>query len=153
MELILQEEGVSFLSVDAQAVLSNLYDKYLGHPYCSVDISFCSLVEMQTLNQEKRGIAEPTDVLSFPTTTTQEARLATPQTVPLLLGSVVICPEKAEKYGETIPELVHHGILHLLGFDHETDTLGWDTIEIPLIHIANTRGLPIRGRHDLAQLP
>ena len=76
--------------------------------------------EIQKLNKEYRGINKPTDVLSFPLADTPQAPL----------GSIVISIDKAKEaaaeYGHTLDEeialLFIHGLLHLLGYDHETDT-------------------------------
>lgn len=61
----------------------------------------------------------PTDVLSFPQDGPRE------EGEPVLLGDVVICPEvAAEQSGDGAAEvrlLLVHGVLHLLGYDHQTD--------------------------------
>jgi probable rRNA maturation factor len=67
--------------------------------------------EIRRLNREHRGRDLPTDVLSFPV---DEAGVATG---PRELGDVVICPQ----YTEDLVEAVVHGVLHLCGYDHETD--------------------------------
>ena len=67
--------------------------------------------EMRALNREHRGRDAPTDVLSFPVDG------AGPAAGPRELGDVVICPEHAED----LVEAVVHGVLHLCGYDHETD--------------------------------
>ena len=66
---------------------------------------------IQTLNREHRGRDEPTDVLSFPVD--ESAPVAGPRE----LGDVVICPD----HTEDLTEAVVHGVLHLCGYDHETD--------------------------------
>ena len=63
------------------------------------------------LNTEFRGRDKPTDVLSFPVDEDG------PSAGPRELGDVVVCPE----YCEDVTEAVVHGVLHLCGFDHETD--------------------------------
>jgi probable rRNA maturation factor len=67
--------------------------------------------EIQRLNREHRGLDRPTDVLAFPV---DEAGAAAG---PRELGDVVICP----RYTEDLAEAVVHGVLHLCGYDHETD--------------------------------
>jgi len=75
--------------------------------------------EMREINKEHRGIDKATDVLSFP----YEAMPMIP------LGSIVICREyieqKAIELGHTNDDefalLFIHGLLHLLGYDHEVD--------------------------------
>jgi probable rRNA maturation factor len=63
------------------------------------------------LNRDHRGIDRPTDVLSFPVDETG------PSAGPRELGDVVICPE----HTEDVEEAVVHGVLHLCGYDHESD--------------------------------
>ena len=67
--------------------------------------------EIRRLNREHRGRDRPTDVLSFPV---DEAGVAAG---PRELGDVVICPA----YTGDMTEAVVHGVLHLCGYDHETD--------------------------------
>ena len=66
---------------------------------------------IRELNRAHRGIDEATDVLSFPI---DEAG-SVPG--PRELGDVVICPEEADD----VVEATVHGVLHLCGYDHETD--------------------------------
>jgi probable rRNA maturation factor len=63
------------------------------------------------LNAAHRGTAAPTDVLAFPI----DGPGAHPG--PLELGDVVVCPERTSD----LREAVVHGVLHLLGMDHERD--------------------------------
>lgn len=66
---------------------------------------------MRALNLEHRGIDGPTDVLSFPIDPESDAP------GPRELGDVFVCEEECEE----LDEAVVHGVLHLLGYDHETD--------------------------------
>jgi probable rRNA maturation factor len=76
--------------------------------------------EMRLLNKEHRNIDKATDVLSFP------MDFDFPN---MPLGSIVVSidfvEEKSKEYGHTFNEefslLFIHGILHLLGYDHEVD--------------------------------
>ncbi len=78
---------------------------------------------MAELNQKYRGRSGPTDVLSFPMYTEEELRNVQPE----ILGDVVISLETAQRQAvsagcslwEEIARLLTHGVLHLLGFDHE----------------------------------
>ena len=74
-------------------------------------ISVIDSSQMQRLNLEQRGINAPTDVLSFPIDGTG------PAAGPRELGDVVIC----EEHTADVTEAVVHGVLHLCGYDHETD--------------------------------
>ena len=66
---------------------------------------------IRELNREYRAKDEPTDVLSFPIDE------AAPSAGPRELGDVVICPE----HTADLVEATVHGVLHLCGYDHETD--------------------------------
>jgi probable rRNA maturation factor len=66
---------------------------------------------IRELNRAHRGNDEPTDVLSFPVDE------AGPSAGPRELGDVVICPE----HTADVVEATVHGVLHLCGYDHETD--------------------------------
>lgn len=76
--------------------------------------------EIQELNNEHRNINKATDVLSFP------LEFNMPN---MPLGSIVISvdyvEDKAKEYGHSFNEefslLFIHGLLHLLGYDHEVD--------------------------------
>jgi probable rRNA maturation factor len=90
-------------------------------------IVFSGDAEVQGLNRTYRGKDKPTNVLSFPAApvpaVAQNAADARP------LGDVIIALETllAEATEQNIPPMHHlqhlaiHGVLHLLGFDHETD--------------------------------
>ena len=66
---------------------------------------------IRELNREHRGRDLPTDVLSFPVD--EHGRAPGPRE----LGDVVICPE----HTGNLAEAVVHGVLHLCGYDHESD--------------------------------
>jgi len=78
---------------------------------------------MAELNHQYRGRSGPTDVLSFPMYTEEELQKIQPE----VLGDVVISMETAKRQAESagctlweeIVRLLIHGVLHLLGFDHE----------------------------------
>ncbi len=80
---------------------------------------------IQELNAQHRGKNNATDVLSFP----MEAPFTEQSIFGMPLGSIVIAEsfvkEKAAEFGHTIQDelslLFIHGMLHLLGFDHEHD--------------------------------
>jgi probable rRNA maturation factor len=76
-----------------------------------VAVVFVTPDEIAALNAKHRGKEGPTDVLSFPVDGDG------PVTGERELGDVVICPE----HTEDVTEAVVHGVLHLVGMDHETD--------------------------------
>jgi probable rRNA maturation factor len=75
-----------------------------------VAIEFVDARRIAELNGEHRNKPVPTDVLSFPIDGVAPA-------LPRELGDVVICPE----HTADVREAIVHGMLHLLGMDHETD--------------------------------
>ena len=78
--------------------------------------------EIHDLNLRYRGKDKPTDVLSFPQDDTQPAEGA-----PRVLGDVVISVETTERqavekghsFERELTILLIHGVLHLIGYDHE----------------------------------
>jgi probable rRNA maturation factor len=92
-------------------------------------ISFVDAARIAALNAEHRGKSAPTDVLSFPIDETE-----TLDGVPRELGDVVICAE----HTSDLYEAIVHGVLHLVGMDHERDAgemlalqaelLRWETL-------------------------
>ena len=80
---------------------------------------------LRALNKKYRGIDKPTNVLSF--SNLDENETVQFEAMPLLLGDIVIAYEttlsEAEQEGKKLADhlshLVVHGILHLLGHDHE----------------------------------
>jgi probable rRNA maturation factor len=79
-----------------------------------VAVQFVAASRIASLNERHRGRAGPTDVLSFPIDGPVTALVAGPRE----LGDIVICPE----HTADLREAVVHGMLHLLGMDHETDS-------------------------------
>jgi len=73
--------------------------------------------EMARLNGGHRGTRAATDVLSFPL----DMRDPLPDGVPRQLGDVVVCPAYAKAHATPIEDLLVHGALHLLGYDHDAD--------------------------------
>ena len=86
--------------------------------------------EIHELNLRYRGIDAPTDVLSFAMLESAgDHAFVVPAGVPLYLGDVIVsyprAVEQALAAGHSAAEeldlLVVHGVLHLLGYDHDTD--------------------------------
>jgi probable rRNA maturation factor len=91
------------------AVEATLAAAGVGEGHLSVEL--VDEGRIRELNRDHRERDEPTDVLSFPIDE------ASPVAGPRELGDVVICP------GHTadLVEATVHGVLHLCGYDHETD--------------------------------
>lgn len=105
-----------------------------------MSINFVDQKKMAQLNWRWRKIKKPTDVLSFPIDDPREYKGRNPdnsfpsptrdfeqEDPPILLGDIFIAPsvaftnaqEKNISFKEEMYLLTVHGILHLLGFDHE----------------------------------
>ncbi len=112
--------------------------KHLGQPSDKLEMSLSvvSPQEIQQLNKEYRNVDAVTDVLSFPVANVnrQVVELSAfaldsinPETRRLNLGDVIICLDRAKQqaaeYGHSLKRemcfLSLHGLLHLLGYDHE----------------------------------
>jgi probable rRNA maturation factor len=86
-----------------------------------LSLSFVDQDEIAGLHERFMDEAGPTDVLSFPLDEVGEEREGV-----RLLGDVVVAPAEAARNNPDDPEaelrlLLVHGILHLLGYDHEDD--------------------------------
>jgi probable rRNA maturation factor len=95
-----------------------------GIERAELSVSFVDQDEIAGLHERFMDEAGPTDVLSFPLDDVDEPREAEDE-VPLL-GDVVVAPAEAARNNPDDPEaelrlLLVHGILHLLGYDHEDD--------------------------------
>jgi len=85
--------------------------------------------EVRDLNRRHRGVDATTDVLSFPLLDDKTSPFVAPPDGRLHLGDVVVsyprAVEQAADYGHSVDRelsyLIVHGLLHLLGYDHETD--------------------------------
>lgn len=90
-----------------------------------VGVLFVDAEAMRELNRAHRALDETTDVLAFPIDEGGPMLDGVPQ----MLGDVVVCPAVArQQAGEVgvepaaeLTELLVHGTLHLLGYDHERD--------------------------------
>ena len=76
-------------------------------------VEIVDAARIQELNLDHRGVDGPTDVLSFPIDELG------PAVGPRELGDVAICPEYCVDM--SLNETAIHGVLHLCGYDHETD--------------------------------
>ena len=89
-----------------------------------VDITLTDDDEQRTLNRTWRGKDAPTNVLAFPAA---DPAVPVPDSAPLLLGDVVLAFETVRReaieqekpLADHLRHLVVHGVLHLLGHDHE----------------------------------
>ncbi|HXJ05198.1 MAG TPA: rRNA maturation RNase YbeY [Candidatus Acidoferrum sp.] len=131
--------------------------KELGVQEFAVTVCFVSNVEIAGMNERFRKKTGPTDVLSFPAGKIRGARLRKEKNIntagaegteksregrasretETYLGDIAIAPETARRYAKKngrslnneLRVLILHGVLHLMGYDHETDRGEMNRIE------------------------
>ena len=118
------------LKLDTEA-WSTFADKALdaiGKNESAATIAFVSDKRIRELNQQFRGVDKATDVLSFPAE--ERANLGD------IAVSVDTAAVQAKDNGLTlegeIAQLILHGLLHLCGYDHETDNGEMNRLELRL---------------------
>ena len=153
-EQVLEAEGVT---VDAE-----------------VSLLFVDERTIADLHQRFMGKPGPTDVLSFPIDDeppepgrhpdaggTGPGDAAEPDDLPMLLGDVVICPAVAAAnapahagtYDDELALLVVHGLLHLLGMDHEDEAEAEEMEGRERAHLARVHKPPPEGEELPPLLP
>jgi probable rRNA maturation factor len=109
--------------------LANRILERVGRKESTATIAFVSDDRIRQLNRRYRGFDRATDVLSFPTGDED-----------LALGDIAISVETARAQArqngltleQEIAQLILHGLLHLCGYDHETDNGEMNSIELKL---------------------
>lgn len=105
-----------------------------GSKHTEVSVVFLNQQQMQKYNHQYRKKNYATDVLSFPADSGAETP-ALPE--PWYLGDILLCMDKAQENAASagysidreLQILLLHGVLHLLGYDHETDHGEMDALE------------------------
>lgn len=100
----------------------------IGKSGSSATIAFVSDKTIRQLNRQFRGVDKSTDVLSFPAGDTDETNL----------GDIAISVETAARqakensltFDREVAQLIVHGLLHLSGYDHETDNGEMNRLEL-----------------------
>jgi probable rRNA maturation factor len=103
------------------SLLNYAYGKLELHPDCDLNLTFIDDKEMEELHVKWMDLTGSTDVLSFPMDMPESGD------DPVTLGDIVISPrfaqDQAIKAGHSINHeifiLATHGLLHILGYDHE----------------------------------
>ena len=138
-----EQTDIEVESVRWQTLASRVLEVEGVRGQAEMALLFVSREAIHEMNRVHMGVDGPTDVLAFPIdlvdnsrATGPTARSATPVLarvdageLPLLVGDVVVCPdvarEQAPNHAGTLDDeialLVTHGVLHVLGYDHDTD--------------------------------
>jgi probable rRNA maturation factor len=120
-----------------------------------LSVTFVDETEIADLNVEFMGHEGPTDVLSFPLDVDEVDEIDAVPGMPVMLGDVVICPTVAERaaaghagtFIDEIALLLVHGILHVLGHDHDAEprTSLMRTRELELLEQCHWKGSAPEG--------
>ena len=130
-----EDEEISLENLQA---LEGAMDGFVGTDVpLAIELVFLDGEEIRRLNRETRDTDRVTDVLSYPALDDIKGQALKGDDHPyeideegnLLIGSIVICcdraKEQAEEYGHSYHRELHylivHGIMHCLGYDHMTD--------------------------------
>ena len=102
----------------------------LGKNDSSATIAFVSDKAIRQLNRQFRGIDRPTDVLSFPADDEDEVNLGD---IAISVDTAVAqAKQNGLTFDEEVAQLILHGLLHLSGYDHETDNGEMTRLELRL---------------------
>ena len=91
----------------------------------NISVAFVSPAEIKKLNKKYRKKNKSTNVLAFgenslPTRDLPKGdKFQIPNSKLNSLGEIIICPEVVKKNGEKLEKMLVHGVLHVLGYDHE----------------------------------
>jgi probable rRNA maturation factor len=110
-----------------QPGLKKSFPKNMGKKKVVIELSLVNKADMKKLNRSWRGKDRPTDILSFPMPKLFLTKVFVRDLNEIHLGELVICEpilkSQAKEQGHTaereLEVLLAHGLLHLLGFDHE----------------------------------
>jgi probable rRNA maturation factor len=99
----------------------------MWHGPLELSVILADAAEQHRLNRDYRGVDAPTNVLAFPA---WESGTSFPAGAPVLLGDIVLAletlaceaAEQNKPVADHLRHLVVHGVLHLLGYDHLTQT-------------------------------
>lgn len=111
----LQIFNKEILDISIDEYLPKIEGQFVDHNIQNVSIIFVTPTFIRELNTQYRNINDVTDVLSFNIDATE------------LLGEIYVCPEYIKStrpeidFKEEVLRLIIHGILHLIGYDHEVE--------------------------------
>jgi probable rRNA maturation factor len=134
---VIYSDGEEFSQENVQNLERALDGFVTSDVKIAVEFVFVDGAEIRRLNNENRGVDKVTDVLSFPALDGIRGLPLKKKNYPcdideegnLFIGSIVVCcdraKEQAEEFGHSYNRELHyllvHGVMHCLGYDHETD--------------------------------
>ncbi|MHB2023992.1 MAG: rRNA maturation RNase YbeY [Mycobacteriales bacterium] len=129
MAVELRDESTATVDADALTAVARFVLDSLGvHPQAELSIYVVDEPAIAKLHEHYMGLPGPTDVLAFAMDELSSGRAGDEDDpLPMLLGDVVLCPEVARRQAESaghsqldeLALLCTHGVLHLLGYNHE----------------------------------
>lgn len=130
--MAIEVNNESGVEIDEQAVLDiarYALARMRIHPLSELSVIAVDEAAMAQLHLQWMELPDPTDVMSFPMDELRPPARDEEEPAQGLLGDVVLCPAVARRQGEQAPTrhsmdeelqlLTVHGVLHLLGYDHE----------------------------------
>jgi len=135
---VVNRQRLAPIDAPTYAVLADAALKSSGKINARVTIVFVRDRVIRSLNNQYRQINRATDVLSFPAGDEMPG-----ESDKQYLGDVVISIDAALRQAESaghsvereVEELLIHGVLHLCGYDHETDNGQMNRLELKLRRI------------------
>lgn len=123
---LVNESGIPVDEADLVRQAAFVLDRLRIHPQAELSVVLTDPRTMTGLHERWMHEPGPTDVLSFPMEDIRPGQVVDSR-MEGLLGDVVICPQVAEEQAvraghgtrHELGVLLTHGILHLLGYDHE----------------------------------
>ena len=125
---VVNRQRTKKVNIETWAKFANKALDSIGKHGSSATIAFVSDKNIHKLNRRFRNVDKPTDVLSFPAD--EKANL----------GDIAISIDRAAAQAkenglaldDEIAQLILHGLLHLCGYDHETDNGEMNQLELRL---------------------
>jgi len=136
VDVVVEDDGWSDAAPKVAALVRRAATAALGEcrsrAPLAVTVVLADAARVRTLNRTWRGIDKATNVLSFPARDlmpgeTIDMEPGQPPSMPVELGDVILsretvlaeADEQGKAIGDHVAHLVVHGVLHLLGYDHE----------------------------------
>ena len=116
------------LDIEAWSTFADKALNVIGKSESSATIAFVSDKRMRELNRQFRGVDKATDVLSFPA----EEKFNLGDVAVSVETAAVQAQENGLTLDQEIAQLILHGLLHLCGYDHETDNGEMNRLELKL---------------------
>lgn len=154
---VANESGVELDEVRVVELARHVLDAMEVHPLVELSLMFIDDKAMEKLHVQYMGEEGPTDVLAFQQDdlSAAAARDDGRDAPEALLGDVVICPqvaaEQARRAGASFQSevdlLCTHGVLHLLGYDHNdsAEEREMSAVQTRLLAAWRARGQPVAG--------